>query len=109
MAATSGNDPLSPGRQPGCDTCRTSGQKLAADLRLERSTSGLTVRFPHLVGLSAKNRNGLVYRFTAPRLHATDRSVRRTLDGGFRVVGERIRALVTYLPPALRRRQGQIR
>ena len=28
-------------------------------------------------------------RFTAPRLHATDRSVRRTLGGGFRVVRER--------------------
>ena len=28
--------------------------KLAADLRLERSASGLTVRFPHPVGLSAK-------------------------------------------------------
>jgi len=27
-----------------------------------------------------------VFRFTAPRLHATDRSVRRTFDGGFRVV-----------------------
>jgi len=27
-----------------------------------------------------------VCRFTAPRLHATDRSVRRTLGGGFRVV-----------------------
>ena len=46
-------------------------------------------------------------RFTAPRLHVTDRSVRRTLGGGFRVVRERIRALVSYLPPALRRRQGQ--
>jgi len=41
MATTSGNDPLSPGRQPGCDTCRISGLRLAADLRLERSTSGL--------------------------------------------------------------------
>lgn len=30
--------------------------------------------------------NGFVYRLTAPRLHATDRSVRRTLGGGFRVV-----------------------
>ena len=28
-------------------------------------------------------------RFTAPRLHATDRSVRRTLGGGFPMVGER--------------------
>jgi hypothetical protein len=26
LATTSGNDPLSPGRQPGCDTCRISGQ-----------------------------------------------------------------------------------
>jgi hypothetical protein len=32
--------------------------KLAADLRLERSASGLTVRFPHPVGLSAKKRFG---------------------------------------------------
>lgn len=32
--------------------------KLAADLRLERSASGLTVRFPHPVGLSARNRIG---------------------------------------------------
>ena len=28
--------------------------ELAADLRLERSASGLTVRFPHPVGLSAR-------------------------------------------------------
>ena len=89
--------------------------KLAADLRLERSASGLTVRFPHPVGLSAKGSGaecgsrtrliclegrgpkpldqprsqkieGFVSRFTAPRLHATDRSVRRTLGEGFRVV-----------------------
>src|SRR6185437_4406753 len=58
MATTSGNDPLSPGRQPGCDTCRISGLELAADLRLERSASGLTVRFPHPVGLSARMRIG---------------------------------------------------
>ena len=30
--------------------------KLAADLRLERSASGVTVRFPHPVGLSAKEK-----------------------------------------------------
>ena len=54
MATTSGNDPLSPGRQPGCDTCRISGLELAADLRLERSASGLTIRFPRPVGLSAR-------------------------------------------------------
>ena len=58
LATTSGNDPLSPGRQPGCDTCRISGQRLAADLRLERSASGLTVRFPHPVGLSARIKIG---------------------------------------------------
>jgi hypothetical protein len=51
---------------------------------------------------------GFVSRFTAPRLHATDRSVRRTLGGGFRVVRERgTLALRTCLPPALRRRQGR--
>ena len=90
-------------------------RELAADLRLERSTSGLTVRFPLPVGLSASNGigaecgnrtrlicfgrlqaqshqtnsaqiEGFVFRFTAPRLHATDRSVRRTLGGGLRVV-----------------------
>src|SRR5215467_13460887 len=90
--------------------------KLAADLRLERSASGLTVRFPHPGGLSARigfgaecgsrtrliclegrgpkpldqprsrKIEGFVCRFTAPRLHTTDRSVRRTLDGGSRVV-----------------------
>jgi hypothetical protein len=112
--------------------------RLAADLRLERSASRLTVRFPHPVGPSAKQGSGaecgsrtrliclegrgpkpldqprsqkiegFVSRFTAPRLHATDRSVRRTLGGGFRAVGERGSfALVTCLPPALRRRQGQ--
>ena len=32
--------------------------RLAADLRLERSASGLTVRFPHPVGLSARIRIG---------------------------------------------------
>ena len=35
-------------------TLVASEARLAADLRLERSASGLTVRFPHLVGLSAK-------------------------------------------------------
>jgi hypothetical protein len=57
LATTSGNDPLSPGRQPCCDTCRISGLKLAADLRLERSASGLIVRFPHPVGLSAMEKD----------------------------------------------------
>ena len=51
---------------------------------------------------------GFVYRVTAPRLHATDRCVRRTLGGGFSGgVRAWILALETCLPPALRRRQGQ--
>ena len=83
---------------------------MAADLRLERSASGVTIRFPHPVGLSAMEKDlergagiepassawkakaqshqtnparieGFVCRFTAPRLHATDRSVRRTWAG----------------------------
>ena len=55
-----------------------------------------------------RSEKDFVFRFTAPRLHATDRSVRRTLGGGFRVALERgTLALRTCLPPALRRRQGQ--
>ncbi len=37
----------------------------------------------------AAHMKGFVYRLTAPRLHATDHSVRRTLDGDFRVIRER--------------------
>ena len=41
--------------------------KLAADLRLERSASGLTVRFPHPVGLSARNEIWSGVRGSNPR------------------------------------------
>src|SRR5262249_59654856 len=58
LATRSGFAPLSPLRQSGCATRRITGQKMAADLRLERSASGLTVRFPHPVGLSAKEKIG---------------------------------------------------
>ena len=45
---------LSSRRQRDSLTRCFAGHELAADLRLERSASGLTVRFPHPVGLSAK-------------------------------------------------------
>ena len=137
LATTSGNDPLSPSRRLGCDTCRISGLKLAADLRLERSASGLTVRFPHPVGLSAKkrfgaecgNRTRLIclegFRPKATRpTPLTSRalcfalrlpvSMRRIVACaglwagvfGWSESGGSL-ALVTCLPPALRRRQGQ--
>jgi hypothetical protein len=44
MATTSGNDPLSPSRQLGCDTCRISGQKLAAGVGIEPTSYALTGR-----------------------------------------------------------------
>jgi hypothetical protein len=40
---------------------------MAADLRLERSASGLTIRFPRPVGLSAKNQDGAEYEGSNPR------------------------------------------
>ena len=108
LATTSGNDPLSPSRQLGCDTCRISGRigcRPAARTQRVRinspvPTPGGTVgkigwsgvresNPPHLLGRQRPEAtrptplkwSGFVCRFTAPRLHATDRSVRRTLGG----------------------------
>jgi hypothetical protein len=110
--------------------------RLAADLRLERSASGLTVRFPHPVGLSAKTSWSGVRESNPPLLLGRQRpraarptplesrascvalrlpvSMRRIVacaglwaGGGFGWSESGTRALVTCLPPALRRGQGQ--
>ena len=111
------------------------GTELAADLRLERSASGLTVRFPRPVGLSAVNKWSGVRESNPPHLLGRQRpkatrptplksralcvalrlpvSMRRIVAcaglwaGVFGWLESGRPALVTCLPPALRRRQGQ--
>lgn len=109
---------------------------MAADLRLERSASGLTVRFPHPVGLSARKDWSGVRESNPPHLLGRQRpkatrptplkwralcfalrlpvSMRRIvacagLWAGVFGWSESVGsfALGTCLPPALRRRQGQ--
>ena len=136
LATTSGNDPLSPSRQLGCDTCRISGQngcRPAARTQRVRinspvPTPGGTVgkdkiwsgvresNPPHLLGRQrpkAARPTPLTWRALcfALRLPVSMRRIVACAGLWAGVFGwsesAGSLALVTCLPPALRRRQGQ--
>jgi hypothetical protein len=135
LATTSGNDPLSPSRQLGCDTCRISGQigcrrwNRTNLLRLNRAPHRLDANRqkigwsgvresnpPHLLGRQrpkATRPTPLKSRALclALRLPVSMRRIVACAGLWAGVFGWSESAgsfaLVTFLPPALRRRQGQ--
>jgi hypothetical protein len=134
LATTSGNDPLSPGRQLGCDTCRISGQTDCRRwnrtnlLRLNRASHHLDANRQKQDGAECGNRTRVICleggrpKATRPtplewralclalRLPVSMRRIVACAGlwaGVFGWSESGILLSSTCLPPALRRRQGQ--